>query len=69
MPKDDLVYVGHMLDKAQESGRLHGLLHGGQWHHFTTPADVAAVNNMLVVRREHEARIQALLAQKKNRDA
>lgn len=54
-----------MLDKAQESGRLHGLLHGGQWHHFTTPADVAAVNNMLIVRKEHEARMEALLAQKK----
>jgi N-acetyl-alpha-D-muramate 1-phosphate uridylyltransferase len=35
------------MDRAEKSGRLSGVVHGGLWHHFTTPADVAAVNQAL----------------------
>lgn len=48
-----------LMDKAQAAGRLHGMAHGGHWHHFTTPADVAAVNNMNALQQ------QATTAQKK----
>lgn len=33
-----------LLDQAQKRGRLFGLEHRGQWHHLSTPADIAAVN-------------------------
>ena len=36
-----------LMDEAQTKGRLQGSIHEGQWHHFSTPADIAAVNNMI----------------------
>lgn len=33
-----------LMDRAQEQGRLFGLIHTGQWHHISTPQDVEAVN-------------------------
>ncbi len=36
-----------LMDQAQNAGKLQGALHDGPWHHFSTPADVAAVNNMI----------------------
>lgn len=35
-----------LMDRAEQNGRLQGIRHSGQWHHFSTPADVAAVNNL-----------------------
>ena len=29
------------FDRAQETGRLHGLLHDGLWYHISTPEDLA----------------------------
>ena len=36
-----------LLDAAQEKGRLYGLVHHGEWHHISTPADLEAVNAAL----------------------
>ena len=33
-----------LMDKAQEKGRLHGIVHSGKWHHISTPEDLEAVN-------------------------
>ena len=33
-----------LLDKAQYEGRLYGLIHEGDWHHISTPADLERVN-------------------------
>lgn len=33
-----------LLDKAQENGRLYGMVHKGTWHHISTPDDLKAVN-------------------------
>lgn len=33
-----------LLDEAQRQGRLFGVVHEGQWHHISTPADLEAVN-------------------------
>ena len=32
-----------LLDRTEEQGRLYGVLHTGDWHHISTPADLAAV--------------------------
>ncbi|MEZ5813963.1 MAG: nucleotidyltransferase family protein [Alphaproteobacteria bacterium] len=36
-----------LMDEAQEKGRLHGLIHNGDWHHISTPEDLSAVNKAL----------------------
>lgn len=41
-----------LMDKAQTAGRLHGYKHEGAWHHFSTPADIAAVNNLLAAQKK-----------------
>lgn len=41
-----------LMDKAQEKGRLYGLVHDGQWHHISTPADVENVNAYLQDKRK-----------------
>lgn len=41
-----------LLDQAQAKGRLQGLLHEGVWHHFSTPADIDAVNNLLRLQKK-----------------
>lgn len=33
-----------LMDKAQEQGRLYGLIHKGIWHHISTPQDLETVN-------------------------
>lgn len=33
-----------LMDKAQAAGRLYGVVHEGDWHHISTPADLEAVN-------------------------
>lgn len=33
-----------LLDKAQQQGRLYGIVHDGIWHHISTPEDLEAVN-------------------------
>lgn len=33
-----------LMDKAQEQGRLYGLIHEGEWHHISTPEDLERVN-------------------------
>ncbi len=37
-----------LMDKAQEQGRLYGLIHEGDWHHISTPEDLERVNAMMV---------------------
>lgn len=41
-----------LLDQAQAAGRLQGMVHDGPWHHFSTPADIAAVNNMTTAQKK-----------------
>lgn len=36
-----------LMDKAQEQGRLYGLVHQGDWHHISTPEDLDRVNAAL----------------------
>jgi MurNAc alpha-1-phosphate uridylyltransferase len=33
-----------LMDKAQEQGRLHAIIHEGDWHHISTPDDLDVVN-------------------------
>lgn len=33
-----------LLDRAEEKGRLYGIIHQGDWHHISTPADLEAVD-------------------------
>jgi len=33
-----------LMDKAQEEGRLYGVIHEGDWHHISTPQDLEAVD-------------------------
>ncbi len=39
-----------LMDKAQEEGRLFGLIHQGAWHHISTPNDLEKVNNHYAAR-------------------
>lgn len=32
-----------LMDRAEEQGRLYGLVHDGDWHHISTPEDLEAV--------------------------
>ncbi len=32
------------MDEAQNKGRLHAIIHKGNWHHISTPKDLDAVN-------------------------
>jgi N-acetyl-alpha-D-muramate 1-phosphate uridylyltransferase len=36
-----------LLDRAEEAGRLHGLVHDGEWYHIGTPAGLAATRERL----------------------
>ncbi len=33
-----------IMDKAEQNGRLHGLIHDADWHHISTAADLERVN-------------------------
>lgn len=35
-----------LLDRAQENGRLYGLIHDGDWYHISSLADLEAINAM-----------------------
>ncbi|HPF78951.1 MAG TPA: nucleotidyltransferase family protein, partial [Alphaproteobacteria bacterium] len=36
-----------LMDKAQASGRLYGLIHDGEWHHISTPEELERVNTAM----------------------
>jgi MurNAc alpha-1-phosphate uridylyltransferase len=36
-----------LMDKAESAGRLFGLEHEGDWHHISTPEDLAAVDRAI----------------------
>ena len=36
-----------LMDKAQTAGRLHAVVHDGEWHHISTPADLDRVNEAM----------------------
>ncbi len=36
-----------LMDRAEAQGRLYGLIHDGEWHHISTPDDLARVNGHL----------------------
>jgi len=42
-PEDAFSYRD-LMDKAQSKGRLHAIIHKGNWHHISTPEDLDAVN-------------------------
>lgn len=33
-----------LMDRAEEQGRLYGLVHSGHWYHISTPEDLQSVN-------------------------
>ena len=33
-----------LMDQAQDKGRLHAIIHDGDWHHISTPEDLEKVN-------------------------
>jgi len=33
-----------LMDEAQKAGRLHAIIHQGDWHHISTPEDLETVN-------------------------
>ena len=35
-----------LMDKAQEQGRLYGIVHDDAWYHISTPEDLSAVNDI-----------------------
>lgn len=41
---DDAFSFLALMDKAETEGRLYGVVHDGDWHHISTPADLEAVN-------------------------
>ena len=38
-----------LMDRAESKGRLYGLVHDGDWHHISTPQDLEAVRQRIVV--------------------
>ena len=44
-PKDEAFSYLQLLDKAEKDGRLYGVVHDGDWHHISTPEDLARVEN------------------------
>lgn len=46
-PETPFSYL-QLLDKAQDQGRLYGLMHRGDWHHLSTPQDVEKVEAFLL---------------------
>lgn len=46
-PEGPFSYL-QILDRAQSQGRLYGLVHQGDWHHISTPQDVAALDAFLL---------------------
>jgi MurNAc alpha-1-phosphate uridylyltransferase len=45
-----------LWDRAIEAGRLRAVVHDGLWFHFATPADLAAAETALRVRRTGQSR-------------
>ncbi len=50
-PDEPFSYL-EIMDRAQEQGRLYGLVHDGEWHHISTPEDLEAVNEAYVQNAE-----------------
>lgn len=44
-----------LMDKAEQEGRLYGLVHDGDWHHISTPKDLDRVNQALSAAPKKEA--------------
>ncbi len=44
----------HLMDKAEQAGRLYGLEHDGDWHHISTPEDLAAVNQAMADKKSED---------------
>lgn len=36
------------MDEAEKQGRLHAIIHDGEWHHISTPRDVESINSHLI---------------------
>jgi N-acetyl-alpha-D-muramate 1-phosphate uridylyltransferase len=36
-----------LFDRAEEAGRLHAIVHDGEWHHIGTPAGLEATRARL----------------------
>ncbi len=41
-PDDHFSFL-ELMDRAESRGRLYGLIHDGDWHHISTPADLERV--------------------------
>lgn len=42
--EEDIFSFLKLMDKAQEQGRLYGVVHHGEWHHISTPEELERVN-------------------------
>jgi MurNAc alpha-1-phosphate uridylyltransferase len=40
-----------LYDRAQEAGRLRGIVHDGEWYHIGTPAGLASAEERLAISR------------------
>jgi MurNAc alpha-1-phosphate uridylyltransferase len=40
-----------LMDRAQEQGKLFGMVHDGEWYHITTPDDLDRVNGALAEKK------------------
>lgn len=45
-PNDPFSFLA-LMDRAEQEGRLFGLVHDGEWHHISTPQDLESVNAAL----------------------
>lgn len=54
-PEDEAFSYLQLMDKAQAAGRLHAIVHDGEWHHISTPADLDRVNEAM---KSHECASQ-----------
>jgi MurNAc alpha-1-phosphate uridylyltransferase len=44
-----------LMDKAQNSGRLYGLVHDGEWYHISTASDLENVNRYYLTTKKRSA--------------
>ncbi|MGB0718981.1 MAG: nucleotidyltransferase family protein [Bdellovibrionales bacterium] len=55
-----------LLDKAQQNGRLYGMIHRGDWHHISTPDDLETVDEFYQKRSSTCAKAQDITTKQKD---
>jgi len=44
--KEDIFSFRKCMDNAETNNKLYGIIHDGEWHHISTPADLENVNHL-----------------------